>query len=301
MNPIGRRWAPLLASICLSAVALGQAAVAFAQAPNQAGLVILYGDGTVSTYCVAFAESEITGLQLLQRAGLQVVYSSSGAGDLLCKIGSEGCDNPSQCLCQCKGAQCAYWSYWHLNAGTWQYSLVGASTYRVSPGAIDGWAWGVGTVAGAPQPPVVTFDEICGPVAPAASPTQAFTPTPLPSPTDTPSAAPIATDTPRPSPSLPASPTGPASVTATPSLTVPPSSTTPPSPTVQPSPTASAGQALVSATIEASPTAASSPSPTPPAQPPAKPGVSGYVVFAAIAVVLVIVGLIAWRRGRIGL
>ena len=284
MDRLRRDCALVLALICVcAATALNPAGTARAQGPNQAALVIRYGDGTIWTGCVTFAEAEITGLQLLQRAGLEVVYASSGTGDLLCKIGPEGCDNPNQCLCQCSGAECAYWSYWHLQDGQWQYSVVGASTYRVKPGTIDGWVWGVGTTADAPQPPVMRFEEICHLLTPTAIPTLTYTPTPVASPTASPSAVPATSYAPQHT-RLPT-----ASATAMPTLS-------------RPSPTATPVQPTASAALTLTPTAAQRPSLTPvvsaTATPPVRSGGAAYVAFAAIVVLLSAIGVVAWRRGR---
>jgi len=274
-----------LALVCLcTATALNQVRTARAQAPNQAAVVVRYGDGTVWTGCVTFAEAEITGLQLLQRAGLEVVYARGGTGDLLCKIGPEGCDNPNQCLCRCSGAECAYWSYWHLQDGQWQYSVVGASTYRVKPGTIDGWVWGVGTTADAPRPPAMRLEELCRPVAPTATPTLTQTPVPVTTPTSSPSAVPATSHAPEHMPSPTASATTMLVPTSEPSLTATPVR-----------PTASVALALT-------PTAAQQPSPTTvvaAAASPTRPGGAGYVVFAAIVVLLSAIGVVAWRRGRV--
>ena len=277
-----RDCALVLVLICLcGATALNQVGTARAQAPNQAALVVRYGDGTIWTGCVTFAEAEITGLELLQRAGLEVVYARGGTGDLLCKIGPEGCDNPNQCLCKCSGAECAYWSYWHQQDGQWQYSVVGASSYRVKPGTIDGWVWGTGTTADAPRPPALRFEQLCRLLTPTATPTLTGTPTPMPSPTASPSAAPATSVAPQ----RVASPT--ASATAMP----------------KPSPTAMAVRPTASAALTPAPTATQQPSPTPivpaTATPPVRSGEAAYIVFAAIVVLLSAIGVIAWRRGRV--
>lgn len=126
---------------------------------NRAGLVVRFGDGSVLTRCVSFGEPSITGVELLVRSGFPVVIdpsSSIGAG--VCKIGPEGCDHGRSCFCQCEGSTCAYWQYFHLDAGrgAWRYSNVGAALYPVTDGAVEGWSWG-NNVA----PPVVPLDRIC--------------------------------------------------------------------------------------------------------------------------------------------
>jgi hypothetical protein len=152
-----------------------------AQGPNRVALVVQYGDGTTDTRCVEFAEDELAGLEVLLRADLDVIYSGGGGSSQVCKIGPDGCDSPGNCFCQCSGTDCKYWSYWHLVDGAWQYSQVGGGLYKVGDGAVEGWTWGIGTPADAPQPPPTTFEEICVP------------PTATPLPTDTP--APTATAT----------------------------------------------------------------------------------------------------------
>jgi hypothetical protein len=149
-----------------------------AQSPNQVGLVVGSGDGSMVTRCVEFAEDEISGYDLLMRSGLQVVATQSGGmGVTICEIDGEGCP-ADNCFCECTGSTCAYWSYWHLVGGEWSYSSVGANGHRVRPGDVDGWRWGKGD-----PPPVVPFEQICAPPATATSlPTATPTDTPLPPP-----------------------------------------------------------------------------------------------------------------------
>jgi len=161
-------------------------------APNRVALVVRFGDGSAQTKCVEFNEAQITGLEALTRSGLSVIYQASGSSATVCKIRNDGCNYPSQpCFCQCSGgANCVYWSYWHLKSGAWQYSQLGASSYMVGNGNVEGWVWGPGSPNSAPQPPMVDFNSVCAPLA-----TATFTPSPLP-PTATPTRAP--TNTPRP-------------------------------------------------------------------------------------------------------
>ncbi len=140
----------------------------WAQASHQAALVIRYGDGQVETRCVAFTEPQITGYDVLVRAGLDVAIDAGGMGAAVCAIQGTGCP-ANDCFCHCQGAECQYWSYWHQVDGVWQYSLGGASIYPVTDGTIEGWSWGPGSVTAAIAPPVVSFDAVCN--APAATAT----------------------------------------------------------------------------------------------------------------------------------
>ncbi len=153
---------------------------------NRVALVVRFGDGSVRTQCVEFSETQITGLDVLTRSGLSVIYEvNSSTGAAVCKIQNDGCNYPAQpCFCQCSGSSnCVYWSYWHLKNGAWQYSQLGASNYRVSHGDVEGWVWGAGSPNSAPQPPLVEFNSIC---APPPTSTPSSSPTPAPSATHTP-------------------------------------------------------------------------------------------------------------------
>ena len=208
---LGIRRTLALLGVALLALLLAPAPEAGAQGPNRAGLVIRFGDGSVSTACVQFSEPQISGLELVLRSGLEVIIEQGGMyGSAVCKIGGEGCDFPlDDCFCQCVGVDCTYWAYYHLRPdGVWEYSPVGASSYSVQDGAVEGWSWGPGDYgASGTEPPAITFEQICAPPA-----TATYTPPP----TSTPTSPPTATPTPRPT-STP-TPTFLPSPTATPTL-----------------------------------------------------------------------------------
>ena len=216
-----------------------QSALAQEGGTNRAGLIVVHGDGRVLTRCVTFTEDRISGVALLQSSGLTVDANSGPMGSAVCTINSEGCP-ANDCFCQCKSAPCAYWNYFHRNAdGSWAYSGMGAATWTVGNGDIDGWVWGDGST----PPPALAFDAICGaesvPAAPEVLPTAAPTATPLPP------------ETPIPTPTAP--PASPTVIPAT--ATAAPTSSPMPTPTVSSTPT-------LTATV-ASPSHPLSPSPTP--------------------------------------
>lgn len=174
-----------------------------AQQTNRVGLVVDFGDHHI-TRCVEFTESEITGYEVLRRTDLDLVVSASGGmGVAICDINNTSGCPASDCFCQCKGSTCIYWAYHHLIDGSWQYSQLGASNYKVRDGDVEGWAWGEGSMNDAAAPPVIPFDQIC---APPATDTPVPTDTPIP-PTNTPIPR---TDTPVPATDTP----GPTSVPA---------------------------------------------------------------------------------------
>lgn len=146
-------------------VALGPAALA--QETNRAALVVILAGGEAITRCVEFEEPQISGFDLLNRSGLAVEAGGGNLGAAVCRIEETGCPD-SNCFCQCSGAACEYWSYWHLLDGEWRYSQIGASAYRVEDGDVEGWSWGPSSPGEAPSPPLLAFEDVCAP--PAAVP-----------------------------------------------------------------------------------------------------------------------------------
>lgn len=132
-----------------------------AQEPNRAVIVIRFGEDAVEARCVAFSEPQISGYEALQRAGFVVNARFEGLGGAMCGIEETGCP-AGDCFCQCKGGdECVYWSYWHQAESSWRYAAVGATTYQLSDGSVDGWSWGPGSVTSAIEPPLVSLEEVC--------------------------------------------------------------------------------------------------------------------------------------------
>jgi hypothetical protein len=194
----------LLALLVLLAIALAAAAPARAQGgEGRAGLVVQFGDGSVETACVRFAEPEISGIELLERSGLPVVLQSGGVGAAVCKIGPDGCDYPAEgCFCKREGARSIYWAFYSLDGDAWTYASLGAANTFVRDGDVHGWAWGLGDSGGGAQPPAIALDAICGPAAPTTAPEPARATAPAPAPS-LPAAA-----SPPPSPATSGSPEG---------------------------------------------------------------------------------------------
>jgi len=133
---------------------------AVAQEGGRAGVVVRFADDRVESRCVTFDVAEINGYTLLQRSGLVVDVKSEGQGGLVCAIDGTGC-GVNDCLCQCQGDPCVYWSYWRRDDDGWTYSAAGSTIRRISDGDVDGWSWGPGSLTSAIEPPLLTFDEIC--------------------------------------------------------------------------------------------------------------------------------------------
>jgi hypothetical protein len=59
-----------------------------------------------------------------------------------------------------------YWSYWHVDGGTWQFSQVGAGGWRVADGSVEGWHFAVSPNTRSAAPPRYAagsaFTKLCG-------------------------------------------------------------------------------------------------------------------------------------------
>lgn len=56
-----------------------------------------------------------------------------------------------------------YWVYWHYTDGSWHYSGVGASGYRVPDGGVEGWRFGRGQSSSAVVTPRLggEYEQLC--------------------------------------------------------------------------------------------------------------------------------------------
>jgi hypothetical protein len=148
-------------------------------AAHRAALAVVHGDGTVQTACVDFDQAEISGLELLDRSGLDYrLDATNPMGALVCRVETEGCDYPAQtCLCQCTlGTACRYWAYFNRGVeADWVYAVSGPSSRQVHDGEADAWVWLTGDQTSTSVPPTLvglTFAQICGtsPIQPTTSP-----------------------------------------------------------------------------------------------------------------------------------
>lgn len=312
MRQLARRYlAPLI--VLLGLLALLPSVGRAQSEPNRAGLVILHGDGRVVSACVSFGEPEISGLELIERAGLSYMAQSGGGGAAVCKLDGEGCDYPAEdCFCKCKGAECVYWAYQHLNNGVWNYSRLGASATKVKPGAVEGWAWGAGSVQNGAQPPALSFEQICAPPGdqPPTVPATALQPSEMPTAApEPPTVAPEPPAVPTTRPTLPPPTAAAAAPTAAPSAA--PTAIAPTEqPTEQPTdtqPTAAPGPSATPIAAAAAPTVTSAPSATlelagivtpTPAPAAAARGTLDYLAFGGIAILLVAGIVAALLRNR---
>jgi hypothetical protein len=154
---------------------------------HHAALVIEHGSGRLITRCVSFLEDQITGLQLIQRAGVEYqTQQFGGLGSAVCQLDGEPQPVPANCL-----GTGAYWQYFHRTAAGWVPSGGGASSATLRDGDADGWHYATGA---GQLPAAVSFASVCGPAPQVAATTTASHAAPAPprSATTTPHAAPPA-------------------------------------------------------------------------------------------------------------
>ncbi|MFJ8403486.1 hypothetical protein ACIQ9K_23800 [Streptomyces microflavus] len=183
-----------------------------------------------------------TGYELLNQGGWQTTGTGHDGPAFICRIGYSGHQGgkqyprPQQEDCVLTPPASAYWSYWHANPGenTWEYSQLGAMSYKPRPGSVDLWIFGGTDIEGTKGRPTITPDQLRAhntrptggdpapkpkpdpvrttpqqpggggqaPPPPDAAPSEtAVSPSPFPSATASPSASP----SPSPSASVPAS------------------------------------------------------------------------------------------------
>ncbi|AGK75390.1 hypothetical protein SFUL_406 [Streptomyces microflavus DSM 40593] len=241
---------PVLAVIGLTGAALLAPASPAGAAPQPIGRctassgVVLAVDfshwgGPVYRSC---GTTPTTGYELLNQGGWQTTGTGHDGPAFICRIGYSGHQGgkqyprPQQEDCVLTPPASAYWSYWHANPGenTWEYSQLGAMSYKPRPGSVDLWIFGGTDIEGTKGRPTITPDQLRAhntrptggdpapkpkpdpvrttpqqpggggqaPPPPAAAPSEtAVSPSPFPSATASPSASP----SPSPSASVPAS------------------------------------------------------------------------------------------------
>ncbi|MEM7049096.1 MAG: hypothetical protein AAF604_05530 [Acidobacteriota bacterium] len=126
---------------------------------NRAGLLVTFGDGTSQSVCVSFDEPTISGYQLLEDSGLQIVTKDFGGslGQALCKVTgsstSNGCPS-DDCFCHSPPNS---WVFFVTDQTSWQESSTGISSTNVKDGGAQAQLWGNNTQS----PPLCFFKDIC--------------------------------------------------------------------------------------------------------------------------------------------
>ena len=134
--------------------------IAAQETSNEAGLIILDGEGGAGYAVVTFDEPEISGMELLRRSGAEpVTVSFGGLGEAVCGIGRTGCavDVCRKRVCQTGSPDSPYWQVFATGSGaSWEPLQLGASADRVRDGDVRLWAW----TESPPAFATVTLDDI---------------------------------------------------------------------------------------------------------------------------------------------
>lgn len=118
--------------------------------------------------CVEFAQEAISGLALLDLAGVNSgqppqVYDWGAGALTVCQINGEPRQVPERCF----GPTSAHnWSDWQATAAGWAPRSTGVTGYSLHDGDLEGWGYATGYGS---RPPSITFAQVCPP-APAPAP-----------------------------------------------------------------------------------------------------------------------------------
>ncbi|MFE6773038.1 hypothetical protein ACFVFD_29105 [Streptomyces fimicarius] len=174
-----------------------------------------------------------TGYELLNQGGWRTTGTGHDGPAFICRIGYSGHQGGKQYPtsqqedCVLTPPASAYWSYWHANPGenTWEYSQLGAMSYRPRPGSVDLWIFGGTNIEGTKGRPTVTPDQLRAHNSRPMGADPAPKPKPKPDPvrTQRPADGDQAPPAPSEQPSEPASPS--ASASPSPSASATPSPT----------------------------------------------------------------------------
>lgn len=333
------RWRSLSAALLLGLSGLAFASPLTADADVRNGhctddtgvtLVVDFQDlgGETIIACVDDVAPGTTGLQVLQKAGMNPAGTMHDGPGFVCRIN----DRPSRSetipisgrpdyreTCRLTPPNSAFWSYWHAdNGGSWTFSQYGAGNRAAIVGGYEGWSFSLNrTEDSNPRPRVkpqhaLKADEPT-PTTAVPEPTTAAPPTRAGSGSATPrhtTAAPSATasrstQSSRPSQQVTRSevsePAGTPSGSSAPSVTPTASATTVASDSTAASPPASesgSGEVTAEATPPASAESSVSPSAAPPvpAESPEAVPMGTLVGAGAVATIAAGGGVVWWRR-----
>ncbi|MEV6475355.1 hypothetical protein [Streptomyces sp. NPDC051657] len=109
-----------------------------------------------------------TGYELLNQGGWRTTGTGHDGPAFICRIGYSGYQGGKQYPtsqqedCVLTPPASAYWSYWHADPGenTWEYSQLGAMSYRPRPGSVDLWIFGGTNIEGTKGRPTVTPNQL---------------------------------------------------------------------------------------------------------------------------------------------
>ncbi len=170
-------------------------------ATHRAALVIQHGAGwpgpRVLWKCVEFAQQAISGLALLELAGVNSgqppqVYNWGGGADTVCQLDRQPTPVPDRCFGPTSGPN---WSDWYVTPSGWVARSTGVSGYTLHDGDIEGWTY---TSAFGAPPSSTGFRQVCNVAVPPIAATHAANAPAAVRAAPTATAPPTATSTPAP-------------------------------------------------------------------------------------------------------
>ena len=150
-----RRARPLPVVLVASLAMISLVLLGLALAPTPAiaqevkeGVVIVQLDATAQVVRPFTFTGQISGLEVLQLSGLEVVTTTTSFGPAVCSIEGVGCP-AEDCFCNAS----KYWAYNLWDGVAWQsYSTGAGSSVINQTGSIEGWRWGEFGEAQTPAP-----------------------------------------------------------------------------------------------------------------------------------------------------
>lgn len=174
MNRVARLLVVIVALV--GAATAGSARVAVAADAGTTTAVVVIDTGIPNDPVRAITVdvgNGMSGLAVLQRVANVTTLAFSGNGGAVCSIDGVG-NEASQSACLV-GPNSQYWAYFHSSGGatSWTYSPVGAGSFTVHGGDVEGWRYGTGQkpaaspafcdyVTCAPPPPATTTPPSAG-------------------------------------------------------------------------------------------------------------------------------------------
>ncbi|MFC8823818.1 hypothetical protein ACFT9I_00455 [Streptomyces sp. NPDC057137] len=174
--PLARAVGAVTAALALTAAMLGMTTGTASAVPRpigacttSAGAVLAvdfsHWGGPILRSC---GTTPTTGYELLNQGGWHTTGTGHDGPAFICRIGYSGHQGgkqyptPQQDDCVLTPPASAYWSYWHADPGEsdWEYSQLGAMSYRPKPGSVDLWIFGGTNIEGTKGRPTVTPDQL---------------------------------------------------------------------------------------------------------------------------------------------
>lgn len=144
--------------VVICALVLMCATTSAQSAENEVGVIVDYGDESITWIWIPFAEEETPLIDLLEMTDLQMVtVGFGGMGEGVCQIDDTGCPAADcrQRLCQTSSSS-PFWRIMELRDGEWSMTGSGVSGIRVEDGDIYSLSWS----AENPDLPIVSMDEL---------------------------------------------------------------------------------------------------------------------------------------------